>query len=100
MVQESAVGKKLSDLTTRKVILIVLAMLLSAPFFIVTTFLPNPDGISIGLDYIGEFEQGTTGFEQAFEVYVNLQKENRKDLLLVVAGDKTWESGTNPNDLR
>lgn len=39
IVQESLVGRKLSDLTTRKVILIVLAMLLSAPFFIVTTFI-------------------------------------------------------------
>jgi len=47
-------------------------MLLSAPFFIVTTFVPNPEGIGIGLDFVGEFEPGTPGFNFAFENYVQL----------------------------
>lgn len=100
VVKESLVGKKLSDLTTRKVILIVLAMLFSAPIFIVTTFVPDPSGEQIGLDYIALFEPGTPGFNYAFENYVELQKSMRKDLLLIAAADVIWESGTNPNDLR
>lgn len=100
VIQESAVGKKLSDLTTRKVILIVLAMLLSAPFFIVTTFIQDPDGIGIGLEFIGLFEPGSDGFNFALETYVTEMKANRKDLLLINASGVSWESGTNPNDLR
>lgn len=75
-------------------------MLLSAPFFIVTTFVQDPDGIGIGLEYIGVFEPGTTGFNYAFENYVTEMKKNRKDILLISAAGVNWESGTNPNDLR
>lgn len=35
---ESKVGKKLSDLTTRRVIILVLIMLCSVPIFSVTTY--------------------------------------------------------------
>jgi len=59
-------------LTTRKVILIVLAMLLTAPMFIVTTFKPNPDGNSVGLEMIAQFKVGTEGFNYAFESYIEL----------------------------
>jgi hypothetical protein len=100
LIQESAVGKKLSDLTTRKVILIVLAMLLSAPFFIVTTFIPDPDGIGIGLEYVGLFEPGTTGFNLALQSFITEMTGNRKDLILINAADVTWESSINPDDLR
>ena len=36
--QESKVGKKLSDLTTRRVIILVLAMLISVPIFSDSTY--------------------------------------------------------------
>jgi hypothetical protein len=98
--QESNVGKKLSDLTTRKVILIVLAMLLTAPIFIVTTFKPNPDGASVGLELIADYEVGTEGFNFAFENFIELYYYNRKNLILVNAKSVTWESGLNPDNLR
>jgi hypothetical protein len=66
------VGKKLSDLTTRKVILIVLAMLLSAPLFIVTTFKVDPDGNKVGLEFIAQYPVGSPGFNFAFENYIEL----------------------------
>jgi hypothetical protein len=41
--QESRVGKKLSDLTTRRVIILVLSMLIAQPFFLNSTFQDEPD---------------------------------------------------------
>jgi len=94
------VGKKLSDLTTRKVILIVLSMLLTAPLFVVTTFKPNPDGAAIGLEMIAANQVGTDGFNLAFENYIELYYYNRKSLILVSAKNVIWESAINPNNLR
>ena len=37
--EESKVGKKLSDLTTRRVIILVLAMMFSEPIFNTTTYI-------------------------------------------------------------
>ncbi len=37
--EESKVGKKLSDLTTRRVIILVLAMMFSQPLFTLTTYI-------------------------------------------------------------
>ena len=100
MPAESLVGKKLSDLTTRKVILIVLSMLLTAPLFIVTTFKANPDGAAIGLEMIAAFDVGTEGFNLAFENFIELYHNHRKRLLLVNAKNVIWESSVKPNSLR
>lgn len=40
---ESKVGKKLSEYTTRRVIVLVLAMLFSVPVFTVSTYLEEPN---------------------------------------------------------
>ena len=47
--EESIVGKKLTDFTTRKVIILVLAMLFSTPFFSVEYYLEQPLSYSYGL---------------------------------------------------
>jgi len=41
--KESVVGKKLLDITTRRVIILVLAMLFSVPVFTVSTYLDDPN---------------------------------------------------------
>lgn len=54
--RESKVGKKLSDFTTRKVVILVLVMLFTSPFFTVTTYLEEPNSYNYGLEllkYIG-----------------------------------------------
>lgn len=56
--------------------------------------------MGIGLEYVGLFEPGTAGFNFAFDNYVSIMLENRKDILLISASGVNWESGTNPNDLR
>jgi hypothetical protein len=46
---ESKVGKKLSDQTTRKVVILVLVMLFSQPAFAVSSYIEEPDSYSYGL---------------------------------------------------
>lgn len=40
--EESKVGKKLSDLTTRRVIILVLAMIFTVPIFSTSTYMDDP----------------------------------------------------------
>ena len=49
---ESKVGKKLSEITTRRVIVLVLAMLFSQPIFSVSTYMTEPNSYDYGLNLI------------------------------------------------
>lgn len=73
--EESVVGRKLSDFTTRKVILLVLAMLFSTPFFSVDTWLEEPLSYRYGLQQIHELGGSETVAGQlAFNATVELQR--------------------------
>lgn len=50
--KESKVGKMLSEYTTRKVIILVLAMLFSTPLMSVDTYMDEPDSYSYGLSLV------------------------------------------------
>ena len=50
--KESKVGKKLSDFTTRKVVILVLVMLFTSPFFTVTTYLEEPNSYNYSLELL------------------------------------------------
>jgi hypothetical protein len=47
---ESKVGKKLSDFTTRKVVILVLVMLFTSPIFSVYSYLEEPNTYNYGLE--------------------------------------------------
>jgi hypothetical protein len=49
---ESKVGKKLSEITTRRVIVLVLIMLFSQPVFSVSTYMQEPNSYDYGLNLI------------------------------------------------
>lgn len=49
---ESKVGQKLSDLTTQRVIIIVLCIMISIPIFDPSTFTETPTAYDSGLGYI------------------------------------------------
>ena len=53
--KESKVGKLLSEYTTRKVIILVLAMLFSTPAMAVDSYLESPDSYAYGLSLIRKF---------------------------------------------
>lgn len=60
MPKESKVGKKLSDLTTRRVIILVLAMMFSVPLFTLTTYKPENTSYELGLTLVDKFTTNLT----------------------------------------
>ena len=63
---ESKVGKQLSEITTRRVIILVLAMLFSQPIFSVSTYMQEPNSYDYGLNLIYALGPGTKGGRAAF----------------------------------
>ena len=61
--EDSKVGKKLSDLTTRRVIMLVLAMMFSVPAFTISTYKEENVSFTFGLELLN---QTTEGFDSTF----------------------------------
>lgn len=80
-------GQKLSDLTTRRVIILVLAMMFSVPIFTITTYKDENNSFTFGLEMIREFynESDTVslnpGWEATFNSYVTQHSELRTPLV-------------------
>ena len=86
--KESVVGKKLLDQTTRRVILLVLAMLFSVPVFSVSSYLPEPTSFKYGLSLIKELGPETAGGRLAFEDTIALQTQLDTPLIKLYVEDK------------
>lgn len=100
--EESKVGKKLSDLTTKRVIILVLAMMFSVVLFSTSTYITENTSYQFGLEFIMAYGPNinSTGFVTAFESYKNDHKDLRTPLILLNANNKIWESSVNPDSLR
>lgn len=98
--EESRVGKKLNELTQRRVIILVLVMLFSIPLFSTTTYFQEPDSFSFGLHLLTRFEANSVSFKEAFESFVQTHADQQSPLILVSAASVFWESGLNPDKLR
>jgi len=72
--EESRVGKKLTDLTQRRLIILVLAMLFSIPACSVTTYFTEPDSYSFGLKLLTNYNSNSIQFNKTFEAFVETQK--------------------------
>lgn len=90
--EEMKVGKKLSDLTTRRVIILVLSMMFSVPFLTLTTYKDENNSFSFGLELISTFTEGTAAFNTTFNSYVSEHTEIRTPVLSVKVGNKDWYS--------
>ena len=64
--QESKVGKMLSDLTTRRVIILVLAMLISNPLFTDATYQEENTSFELGVGLLQKFKPHTPQFDALF----------------------------------
>ncbi len=98
--EESKVGKKLSDLTTRRVILLVLAMLFSVPVFTVSTYVSDYNGYKVGLQLMSEYVPHSPGFNDAFESFIVEGAALDNPLILVSAANISWQTDINPDTLR
>ena len=72
---ESKVGKKLNDTTTRRVIIMVLAMLFTVPIFTVGTYIEEPSSFDYGLALINHLGPDTKGGQAVFNNTVEVQRE-------------------------
>ena len=80
---ESKVGKKLSEITTRRVIILVLIMLFSQPIFSVSTYMQEPNSYDYGLNLIQTLGPSTKGGKAAFVSMVEIQQKINTPLKLV-----------------
>jgi hypothetical protein len=71
--EESKVGKMLSDLTTRRVIILVLTMMFSVPLFTLNTYEEANTSYIFGLQLIYKFhdDQDGPGYVTARNSYVD-----------------------------
>lgn len=90
--EESKVGKKLSDLTTKRLIIVVLAMLFSIPIFDTTTYIETPDCNIFGLNLIANFSNYSEGFNASFNSYIENMKTTNTPLILLSAWESSWQS--------
>lgn len=70
--QESKVGKKLSDLTTRRVIILVLAMMIGIILFDSSFYLSPLTSMDFGIKVFNDFDSvSEPDFNLTFDIYVN-----------------------------
>ena len=90
--QESKVGKMLSDLTTRRVIILVLAMLISVPLFSDTTYQDDNTSFETGINLLKRYKPHTTQFDYLFETILQTELKNPNPLIYMSALDYVWEA--------
>ena len=104
--EESNVGKKLSDLTTRRVLVLVILMLLAVPLFTINTYKKENAYFAYGLELVGNYSTNMTSisFITLFDSYV---KEHKKipmpitNVYVKGSGVKTFnDPEVNLNDYR
>ena len=64
-------GKKLSELTTKRVIILVLLMLLILPLFDVEVYVFTYNSWTFGVDALDKWDADTPGFIDAREEYID-----------------------------
>lgn len=101
--QESKVGQKLSDLTTRKVIVIVLIMMFSVPLFSLDTYQNDPNSYSYGLEMIALYNTSYlgTGWNYTRDTFISEMGGTRNPILSMnCKNDQYNKPGVNLDDLR
>ena len=99
--KESHVGQQLSDLTTRRVITIVLIMMFSVPILSLDTYIEDPSFFQYGLQLISKFDKNSEGFNKSFNSFISQADKTRNNVVSLNADDVTYD-GTDPklDDLR
>lgn len=100
---ESKVGKKLSEVTMKRVILIVLIMLFLLPFFDIDFYYSAQTSWVYGVSELDNF-LNLPSFDQVLHEYISYHKKDIRPIVYLSwkndTGDFEWSSSTNYNDLR
>ncbi|OMJ87200.1 hypothetical protein SteCoe_11124 [Stentor coeruleus] len=99
--EESKVGKELSELTTRRVIMLVLGVLILVPFFLNTLYTDENTSYEYGLKVLDKFTSNPSEFRMAWDSYINEHSGLKTPLIyLEVLNLGKWYSNTDIADLR
>ncbi len=71
--KESKVGKKLSDLTTKRVIVLVLAILFAVPVFSTSSYQADLPSYEYGLSLLMQYDYDTEEFDAMFSIFIEEQ---------------------------
>ncbi len=89
--QESKVGKQLSDLTARRVIILVLAMLISGPIFSDTTYQDDNNSFKIGISMIKNYEPHSYQFNRLLKSIIETESASASPLIYLDINNVIWE---------
>ena len=85
--QESKVGKKLSDLTTRRVIILVLAMMIGIILFDSSFYMSPLTSMDFGIKVFNDFDSVMEpDFNLTFDIYVNEHKNISSPIIFAQVG--------------
>ena len=104
MPMESRVGKRLSDLTTKRVIILVLALLLILPLFDTDFYVEDPHSWDFGLNELMDL-RGNQGFDLVRQKYIAYHEDDDFPIVYLSYEDTKgetyeWETDTKSDDLR
>jgi len=100
--QETNVGKKLSDLTTKRVITLVMSVMISIPLFSVDTYVSDFTSEESGLNSLYAIQKtgDTYAFELTWQNYRDQHIDMRNEMITLAVGDTTYYSTVSEDSLR
>ncbi|OMJ82972.1 hypothetical protein SteCoe_16183 [Stentor coeruleus] len=99
--EESKVGKELSELTTRRVIMLVLGVLIMVPFFLNTLYTDENTSYEYGLKVLDNFTGDASKFRMAWDSYIKEHSGLKTPLIyLEVLNLDKWYCNTDIATLR
>jgi hypothetical protein len=99
--EESKVGKKLSELTTKRVIILVLGMMFGLPLFTVDLYEDENTSYQFGLELMVSFVGQPEEFKKAWDIYLDEHEDIDTPLVyLEVKFRDKYEADTKVIDLR
>ena len=101
--KESQVGKKLSALTTRRVIILILAMLFILPWFSDFTYITPYTSYKYGLEALSRLSLNSEEYTKTYEKYLDRHSEGSEEktpIIYLKAKDKLTYESIDIEDLR
>lgn len=100
--EESKLGKTVSEVTTKKVIVIVLLVMLTVPIFSFDTYFSETTSRKIGLDLITLYDdvQQSDTYKKVYDNYVEFHVGLRNPLIFAAARNFSYTGSTDYEKLR
>lgn len=90
--KESHVGRQLSDLTTRRVIVIVLIMMFSVPILSLDTYREDPNSFKWGLQLIASYTPvNGDGWKGAYRTFIDESEDTRNPVVSLNCEDIAYD---------